>query len=58
MQIDVTDRRLLRQLLADPALSNAALAERAGVTLADGERIEAGIVVAKSADVRQYGRRA
>ena len=29
---DSTDRRILRQLLADPAASNAALAERAGVT--------------------------
>ncbi|QBX35654.1 Lrp/AsnC family transcriptional regulator [Paracoccus liaowanqingii] len=31
---DSTDRRILRQLLADPAASNAALAERAGVTQA------------------------
>ncbi|HQU67288.1 MAG TPA: Lrp/AsnC family transcriptional regulator [Albidovulum sp.] len=32
MQIDDTDRRILRQLLADPGLATAALAERAGVT--------------------------
>ena len=29
---DDTDRRILRQLLADPGASNGALAERAGVT--------------------------
>lgn len=29
---DTTDRRILRQLLADPELPNAELAERAGVT--------------------------
>ncbi|MCO6364313.1 Lrp/AsnC family transcriptional regulator [Paracoccus sp. 08] len=29
-----TDRRILRQLLADPAAANATLAERAGVTAA------------------------
>lgn len=29
---DITDRRILRQLLADPEAPNAALAERAGVT--------------------------
>ncbi|SMG28596.1 MULTISPECIES: Lrp/AsnC family transcriptional regulator [unclassified Paracoccus (in: a-proteobacteria)] len=29
---DVTDRRILRQLLADPGIANAELAERAGVT--------------------------
>lgn len=34
MQIDDTDRRILRQLLADPGLATAALAERAGVTSA------------------------
>lgn len=32
MQIDETDRRLLRHLLADPDLPGAALAERAGLT--------------------------
>ncbi|MFD1912785.1 Lrp/AsnC family transcriptional regulator [Halodurantibacterium flavum] len=32
MQIDDTDRRILRHLLADPGLATAALAERAGVT--------------------------
>lgn len=32
--LDDTDRRLLRHLLADPALATAALAERAGVTTA------------------------
>ncbi|WP_090732852.1 Lrp/AsnC family transcriptional regulator [Paracoccus homiensis] len=31
---DSTDRRILRQLLADPSASNAQLAERAGVTSA------------------------
>ncbi|MBM3603454.1 MAG: Lrp/AsnC family transcriptional regulator [Alphaproteobacteria bacterium] len=31
---DSTDRRILRQLLADPVASNATLAERAGVTTA------------------------
>ncbi|GLK63620.1 winged helix-turn-helix transcriptional regulator [Paracoccus kondratievae] len=29
---DATDRRILRQLLADPGMANAELAERAGVT--------------------------
>ncbi|MDT1061097.1 Lrp/AsnC family transcriptional regulator [Paracoccus sp. CPCC 101403] len=31
---DETDRRILRQLLADPGIGNAELAERAGVTAA------------------------
>ena len=30
--LDATDRRILRQLLADPGIANADLAERAGVT--------------------------
>ena len=34
MHIDDTDRRILRQLLADPGLATAELAERAGVTAA------------------------
>ena len=34
MQIDDTDRRILRQLLAEPGLATAGLAERAGVTAA------------------------
>lgn len=34
MQIDDTDRRILRQLLAEPALATAELAARAGVTSA------------------------
>lgn len=34
MQIDDTDRRILRQLLADPGLERAELALRAGVTAA------------------------
>ena len=34
MQIDDTDRRILRQLLAEPDLATADLAERAGVTAA------------------------
>lgn len=38
MQIDDTDRRILRQLLADPTLANADLAERAGVTAATAWR--------------------
>ena len=33
MQMDDTDRRILRQLLAEPALAMALLAERAGVTV-------------------------
>ncbi len=32
MQIDDTDRRILRHALADPGMDRAALAERAGVT--------------------------
>ncbi|MEZ5685944.1 MAG: Lrp/AsnC family transcriptional regulator [Paracoccaceae bacterium] len=34
MQIDDADRRLLRHLMADPALPTADLAERAGLTVA------------------------
>ena len=34
MQLDDTDRRILRHLLADPALGTAELAVRAGVTTA------------------------
>lgn len=34
MPVDDTDRRILRQLLADPAAPTATLAERAGVTTA------------------------
>ena len=34
MQIDDTDRRILRQLLAEPGLATADLAKRAGVTAA------------------------
>ncbi|RWR51874.1 Lrp/AsnC family transcriptional regulator [Sinirhodobacter ferrireducens] len=34
MPIDDTDRRILRQLLAEPAMATADLAERAGVTTA------------------------
>lgn len=34
MQIDDTDRRILRHLLADPDADRAALADRAGVTAA------------------------
>lgn len=34
MQLDDTDRRILRHLLAEPALGNADLAARAGVTAA------------------------
>jgi Lrp/AsnC family transcriptional regulator len=32
MQLDDTDRRILRQLLADPGVATAVLADRAGVT--------------------------
>ncbi len=32
IMLDVTDRRILRQFLADPEAANARLAERAGVT--------------------------
>lgn len=49
MQIDDTDRRLLRQVLADPSAGMAVLAERAGVTQATGwrrmERLVAGGVI-------------
>ncbi|PQO23558.1 AsnC family transcriptional regulator [Rhodobacteraceae bacterium WD3A24] len=38
MQIDDTDRRLIRQLLADPAQTTAALSARAGVTEATAAR--------------------
>jgi Lrp/AsnC family transcriptional regulator len=34
MQVDETDRRILRHYLAEPALARAELAERAGVTQA------------------------
>ncbi len=34
MQIDDTDRRILRQMMAEPGLPTAELAERAGVTAA------------------------
>ncbi len=34
MQIDETDRRILRHLLAEPAMATADLAERAGLTTA------------------------
>src|SRR5215207_1636354 len=41
MQPDDTDRRILRRLLAEPSLTVADLAERAGVTPATcGRRIE------------------
>lgn len=38
MQVDDQDRRLLRQYQADPSLSAAALAERAGMTRASAWR--------------------
>ncbi|MGB3313801.1 MAG: Lrp/AsnC family transcriptional regulator [Albidovulum sp.] len=38
MQIDDTDRRILRQLLAEPGLATADLADRAGVTAATAWR--------------------
>jgi Lrp/AsnC family transcriptional regulator len=41
MQIDDTDRRILRQALADPLAARGLWAERAGVTLATlGRRLE------------------
>jgi Lrp/AsnC family transcriptional regulator len=38
MQLDDTDRRILRQLMAEPAQATAELAERAGVTAATAWR--------------------
>jgi len=54
IQIDDTDRRILRHLLAEPALAGAALAERAGVTMATcWRRLErlraAGVICAQQA---------
>jgi Lrp/AsnC family transcriptional regulator len=54
MQIDDTDRRILRQLLADPGAATAVLAERAGVTSATCwrrlERLQqAGVIQAPAA---------
>ncbi len=55
MQIDDTDRRILRQLLADPAAANAVLAERAGVTSATCwrrlERLQAASIISAPAAV-------
>ncbi|MDP1668475.1 Lrp/AsnC family transcriptional regulator [Phaeovulum sp.] len=49
MQIDDTDRRILRQMLAEPELPTVELAERAGVTAATCwrrlERLRAGGVL-------------
>ncbi len=52
--LDDTDRRILRQLLAEPALATAELAERAGVTAATCwrrlERLKAaGVIGAREA---------
>lgn len=62
MQIDDTDRRILRQLLAEPDLATADLAERSGVTAATcWRRIErlvaAGIIRGRHAviDWRRLG---
>jgi Lrp/AsnC family transcriptional regulator len=54
MQMDNTDRRILRQLLAEPSLAMAALADRAGVTVGTCwrrlERLgEAGIIKGRCA---------
>ncbi|WP_151720101.1 Lrp/AsnC family transcriptional regulator [Gemmobacter serpentinus] len=54
--LDDTDRRILRQLLADPALATSDLAERAGVTQATCwrrlERLaESGVIQARQAVV-------
>ena len=60
--LDDTDRRILRQLLADPGVATAELAERAGVTTATCwrrlERLqEAGVIGARAAviDWRRLG---
>jgi len=62
MQVDDIDRRILRQMQADPGLARAELAERAGVTAASlWRRIErmreAGIIRAEEAviDWRKLG---
>ena len=62
MQVDDIDRRILRQMQADPGLARAALAERAGVTAASlWRRIErmreGGIIRAEEAviDWRKLG---
>lgn len=62
MQIDDTDRRILRQHLAEPSLSRAALAARAGVTPATLWRrlerlVEAGVIRSESVviDWRKLG---
>jgi Lrp/AsnC family transcriptional regulator len=54
MQLDDTDRRILRQLLAEPSVPTPVLAERAGVTAATCwrrlERLaEAGIIKGRQA---------
>ena len=56
MQLDDNDRRILRQLLADPALSMPDLAERAGVATATAwrrvERLESeGLIRARPARI-------
>ena len=56
MQIDDTDRRLLRQLQADPAATSAELAERAGLSPAAAwRRVEklkdAGVIRAIRAEI-------
>ena len=62
MQIDDTDRRILRQHLAEPDLSRAALAARAGVTPATLWRrlerlVESGVIRSESVviDWRKLG---
>ena len=62
MQIDDTDRRILRQLVAEPGLATADLAQRAGVTAATCWRrleklTEAGILKGQHAviDWRKLG---
>jgi Lrp/AsnC family transcriptional regulator len=54
MQLDDTDRRILRQLLAEPGLATAELATRAGVTVGTCwrrlERLgEAGVIQGRTA---------
>jgi Lrp/AsnC family transcriptional regulator len=60
MQIDDTDRRLMRQALAEPLAPRALWAERAGVTLATlGRRLErlreGGVIRALRAEVDWTG---
>ena len=61
MQLDETDRRILRHHLAEPALPRAELAARAGVTVATLwrrlERLAAGGVIRAERAVIDWRRR-